>query len=405
MNEESGPMAPFLRAHARVSKAYSKLRGAARRAVGYPVVHNVNKAKRADREKRALLVYLVRPFQLPDGDERFRTHQNLSQCKQIAAVLGEFGYRVDAADVGDRKFRPSGPYDLVISHRVDLDTASVPDAVCVYLATGMSHIAHNRSVRKRYEELYQRRHCRLKEHRLHSEVMPFLDRAVAIAGFGNEHTAGTWSGIFQGPIYMFNNYGFPETRFVEGRRATAARGNFLFFASQDQVGKGLDLLLEVFPRHPEWNLYVCSDFEDEAEFCRCYRKELFETPQVHPVGRIRVGSDEFHDLAERCAFVILPSCSEGSAGSVVQCMFTGLIPVVSKEAGIDAGRFGVTLASNSVAEVEKTLLELTEQSAEWLRDRSLTTRQISEAEYSETAFVGRWRAILTDILGMGRLSL
>ena len=86
--------------------------------------------------------------------------------------------------------------------------------------------------------------------------------------FGNEFATGTWREVFGGPIYSFNNYGFNGPEFpLDSKDFSAARRNFLFFASKSQVQKGLDLLLEIFPRHPDLHLYVCSEFEKEGDFC------------------------------------------------------------------------------------------------------------------------------------------
>jgi len=384
---------------AALKNTYRKMRAAARRTIGYPVIYNVNKVNDEYGSKRALLIYLVKPFLIKDDDPRFLDHQNLRQCKQIADVLGEFDYIVDVADVEDKKFRPSKHYDLVISHRVDLQPDIFPNAVKVYLSTGMNHIVHNRNVRKRYQALYQRRGCRLKIRRLHTENMPFVLGANAIAGFGNELTMNTWKETFGGPTYYFNNYGFQVAQFVLGTRDySIARKNFLFFASQDQVAKGLGLLIEVFPRCPGIDLYICSDFEYEKDFCNCYRRELWRTSNIHAIGWIRINSAEFDELIQRCAYVILPTCSDASAGSVVQCMYAGLIPIVTKEAGIDTEDFGITLADDSLEEIEKTILELADLPEEWHREHSIRTRQAAEERFSEKAFVNKWREILGDIL-------
>ncbi len=129
--------------------------------------------------------------------------------------------------------------------------------------------------------------------------------------------------VFGGPIYPFNNYSFRETSPVDWKNYSHARYNFLFFASRSQMQKGLDLLLEVFAKLPHLHLFVCSKFGGEPDFCACYRKELFETLNVHPVGWIPVNGPEYQQLVERCGFVIHPTCSEGQAGSVVQCMHSG----------------------------------------------------------------------------------
>jgi hypothetical protein len=336
----------------KLSNNYSKLRALIRRLIGHPIICNANKVNEKDYNKRALLVYLVKPFQLKDDDPRFLNHQNLKQCRQIASVLGEFRYVVDVVDVRDESFKLSKYYDLIISHKINLKSNESnfnKKPIKIYLSTGLNHVVHNRNIQKRYKRLLQRRKCNLKFRQIHQENMPYVYRADVIVGFGNDFTMNTWREIFKKTTYSFNNYGFQTTRFLlDSKNFSTARKNFLFFASGTQICKGLDLLLEIFPRHPNLNLYICSNFENEKDFCKCYHSELYETANIHPIGRIRVNSNKFYDLIQKCAYVILPSCSDASTGSVVQCMYAGLIPVVTKEVGIDTGDFGITFAKDKI---------------------------------------------------------
>jgi glycosyltransferase involved in cell wall biosynthesis len=166
--------------------------------------------------------------------------------------------------------------------------------------------------------------------------------------------------------------------------------------------KGLDLLLEIFPKHPELHLYICSEYEKEEDFCACYHKELYETPNIHPIGWVAVNGPEYYELVKKCAFVIHPTCSEGQPGSVVQCMHSGLIPLVTREAGIDTEDFGITFTDDSLEEIERVILEVSEKPESWHRERSIRTRRVSEEKYSEDAFMNRWRDILTEILNGAR---
>jgi glycosyltransferase involved in cell wall biosynthesis len=368
----------------------------------YLPVFNVNHADEANHRKRALLIYLVKPFALEETDPRLLTHQNSRQCKQIAALLGEFGYVVDSIDIRDKKFIPTRHYDLVVSNRVDLgamDSHFQKDTVKIYLASVTNHQVHNGRLRSRHERLLKRRGCSVRMRRVYSEAMPYVSKADAIAAFGNDEIVATWREAFDGSIYPFNNYGFKETRFIFDEKDFAvARYSFLFFASGSQVQKGLDLLLEIFPKLPDLHLYVCSQFEKENDFCACYRKELYETANIHAIGWVHVNSPEFQELVRRCAYVIHPSCSEGQPGSVVQCMYGGLIPVVSKQTGIDTENFGVTFADDSLEEIERVIREVSQLPEEWHKERSIKTAKVAEAKYSEDVFVNRWRQILSEIL-------
>jgi len=369
---------------------------------GYPFVRNVNRADERALAKRALLVYLVKPFLVKDGDPVFLWHQNLKQCKQIAAILGEFGYAVDAADSRDGRFRPGRKYDLIISHRLQLsygERLPDPEAKKIYLATGMNHKVHNQNILRRYRNLFQRRGCKLTVRQMNDDRMPFLSSADALVGFGNDFTINSWRDVFPGPRYSLNNYGFQGTIVHSNpKEFSNARKNFLFFASGSQVGKGLDLLLEIFPKHPDLHLHVCSHYEKERDFRRCYHRELFRQPNIHPVGFVGINSRKFSDVARKCAFLIYPSCAEGQSGAVVQGMHSGLIPLATREAGIDMEDFGILLPGDSLEEIEKTALAAARMPVEECRRRSARTRDVALVKYGEAQFAKRWRQIIADIL-------
>ena len=370
--------------------------------IGFPILYNVNVVNEPNYNKRALLIYLIPPFLMKDDDPRFFSHQNLRQCRQIAGILDEFGYVVDAIDRSSFDLLKRRDYDLIICDRADfkgIDDSFREEAKKIFLATSENYRIHNRNARRRHQLLSKRRKCEIKLRRKYPEQFPYIAKSNAIIGFGNDLIMNTWREVFGGLIYPFNNYGFRETEFRLGAKDFAmARKNFLFFASRSQVQKGLDLLLEIFPRHPDLHLYVCSEFKNEDDFCACYHKELYETPNVHPVGWVKVNSLEFSELIQACGYVIHPTCSEGQPGSVVQCMYCGVVPLVTKEAGIDTEDFGVTFSDDSLAEIERVILEVSGLPEGWLRERSLRTRRVAEEKYSEGAFINRWRGILTEIL-------
>jgi glycosyltransferase involved in cell wall biosynthesis len=368
-----------------------------------PPVFNVNGAPEGALPKRALLAYLARAFHFSEDDPAFLRHQNVRQCRQIAQVLGELGYEVDAVDRRDEGFVPDRGYDLVIGERLDwkgMDRHFRPDTRSIFLASTMSHATHNRNLRRRHEQLARRRRCSVPPQRIYREVMPAVRSADAIAGFGNQFILETWREVFDGPLYPFSNYGFQDAAIdLEGKDFAEARRHFVYFASRTQVQKGLDLLLEVFPRLPDLHLWACGPFEREEEFCACYRRELYETPNIHPVGWVGVAEPQFAELVRRCAYVIHPTCSEGQPGSVVHCMHQGLIPLVTPEAGIDTQDFGITLPSDDLDALERLIAEVAARPESWHEEHSRRTRAAAARDYGEDTFLARWREIILAVEG------
>ena len=314
----------------------------------------------------------------------------------MAFALGEAGYVVDVADVrAPRIPGSSGSYDLILTHHPSLALIQdhlTADTTVVYLASGMHHSEHNRLVNARRVALEKRRQCRIPPFAVNDETISVLPRADAITGFGNKSTMGTWASVFSGPIFPFNNSGFAWIRQAEEIARDYAR-HFLFFGSVDQVRKGLDLLLETFPGHPDLHLHVAGYYEREPGFCECYERELYRTPNVHLYGEIEIGSTQWMSLIKQCAFVILPSCSEGQAGSVIQAMYAGLIPVVTPATGIDVSDCGFVLEGEPPDTLERDLLRLAALPDETLREHRQLTLQVAHSKYSEAAFEARWREI------------
>ena len=378
-----------------IMKLYNEFKNTIHKMKINSVISNVNRVDESEYTKRALLIYIVRPFFERGASSG---HQNRRQSKQIVNLLDQSSYVVDVVDIKNRTFRPDKAYDLVICNRV-IDTPLNNDAIRIYLATTLHHKTHNENLRIRHERLYKRRGCRLQLRRAYPESMPYVRKSDAIVGFGNEFIMNSWRGAFNVPVYPFNNYGFKETEFFfDSKDFNTARKNFLFFASKSQMQKGLDLLLEIFPKHPHLHLYICSGYKREHDFCACYHKELHDTSNIHPIGYVKVNGHEYTELVRKCAYVIAPSCSEGQSGSVVQCMYSGLIPLVTKEVGIDTEEFGITFADDSLEEIERVIAEVSEKPESWHREHSIRTRKISEKKYSEDAFMDRWRYMLAEIL-------
>ena len=161
--------------------------------------------------------------------------------------------------------------------------------------------------------------------------------------------------------------------------------------------KGLDLLLEVFPAQKDLHLFVCGGYRREKDFCKLYAEELFSTPNIHPMDFIFVDSPAFQKISKQCAFVIHPACSEGHAGSVIQCMHAGLIPIVSRETGIDVERIGYLLQDDSLETLRDAILSVSFLSPEVLERQSLRVVETAKREYTEETFVRRWKEMLVDV--------
>jgi glycosyltransferase involved in cell wall biosynthesis len=350
--------------------------------------------------RRALLLYLNEWWNPLDYLRKKSSHQNLHQARDLASILQQRGYACDVVHYKNRQFQVTTPYDLIISHRLDDGFLRCPKpegARYLALTTTQAPQVHNTISRQREQQVCARRGGTLSKTRDVVQDLSFLRHADAIAAFGDESVAEGWRHCFSGPIRTFHNWPFEIPR-PAGKDWVKAKTGFLFLASGSQVHKGLDLVLEAAQRLPQARVYVCSYFKDEEDFCALYHRELFESPNVVPIGRINLQSALFQRLLADTAFALLPSASEGSPGSIIQCADGGLIPVVSRFCGSrwPESRIIEELTVEAVTHAMEECLAL---SINEIQEISGAVQQRVERECSRAAFHRRWEEILDEIAG------
>ncbi len=77
----------------------------------------------------------------------------------------------------------------------------------------------------------------------------------------------------------------------------------------------------------------------------------------------------------------------------------GLVPLVTREAGIDTADFGITFADNSIEEIERVICDVATAPPEWHAQRAARTREAAVNEYSQRSFKARWREIVVEAVG------
>ena len=97
-------------------------------------------------------------------------------------------------------------------------------------------------------------------------------------------------------------------------------------------------------------------------------------------------SRQFYQVMRNCNFCILPSSSEGQSQSVIECMNQGLIPVVSRAAGLDQDDYVVMLEPCTIRQIRDTVQRLSAWSPEKCRDLSLKARAAAQRDFSEGQF-------------------
>lgn len=345
--------------------------------------HKIDNIFKTDFSKNCLLAYIINPF--VNGVSY--THQNSWQVIEIAKAISKFGYNIDVCDYNYNKKDFNKKYDLLIDlHPRDnavYNKFLKHDCIKVAYLTGSNTAFSNIAEQKRINDVYRRRNIKLIPRRQATLISKRIESYDAAFFIGNEYNLKTYSEFKMPPVYFIKNTGYDFNFCNEKRKAN----NFLFLGSDGQVHKGLDLLLEIFcEKCKNCNLYVCSSFENESDFCEAYKKELYNTSNIYPIGFVDIRSDKFKEIAEKCAYMIMPSCSEGIAGSVLTAMSAGIIPIVSRECGFEDDEV-IHLKDCSKECIEKSIKFYASKNFEWVENYSKKVVEIVRIRYSQECFI------------------
>ena len=350
-----------------------------------------------NKNKRALVSYLVRPLLQPPQKIRF---SNDGIALNIARALNELGYIIDIVNWNDLNFIPEKKYDLFIGHG-GKNFESIykhlnEDVKVIYFSTGCYWKFHNNQEEQRFNDLKLRRGVTLPYDRYIKEPEEFANSvADGIICLGNSHVCETYSKF--PVVHHLNNASYFDDYYDKVTKDFEKnRKNFLFFSGSGNVHKGLDLVLEAFSKSDK-NLYICTSID--TEFRKVYKHELEDCPNIHYVGFIQMRTEKFYEIMDCCNYVIYPSCSEGSPGSVIDCLQYGLIPIVSKESNIDVQNHGVLLKECSIEEITKVINDVSNKPIDWIREKSLLARNAAITEYSEETFLNDLKNHIEYITG------
>jgi glycosyltransferase involved in cell wall biosynthesis len=362
-----------------------------------PVARIESYASRKGSSKRALLSYLVQPVidELNDGvTEKF---SNDGIARAWPKALNELGYEVDIINWDDTNFIIEKPYDLVISHGAinfkHLAKQLKGTEKYIYFSTGSYWQYHNEQEDKRLVEFRSRNNFSLPRDRyINNPEEDANSGATGIICLGNQTTADTYKKfkkVINLPIGCY-----PETRSIN-KDLEAGRKNFLFFSGAGNIHKGLDLLIEAFAKQPDYSLHISTFMDDK--FAKFYAKEL-KLPNIIVHNFVTLRSEKFYEICDACNYIIFPSCSEGSPGSVVECMQQGLIPIVSKTSHIDIEDTGIVLDDVSVTSLTEAIKLISGESLASLKKRSVAARRIVKENHSPAHFANSLTIALGEIL-------
>ncbi|KIM04247.1 MAG: hypothetical protein KN64_08645 [Sulfurovum sp. AS07-7] len=304
-------------------------------------------------DKNLLISYTVLPFLTNKN-----SHTNVQESRIIANIFKELEFNIDIIHYTNKKEIDYKKYDVIFGFGEPFENSFVQkDLKRIYYATG-AHVCHqNYAEIKRVEKVNNKYNANILPKRLvpwnWSLSTSLSDSLIVI---GNYWTKSTYEKYTTKPIYLLNATALiNENSQNIVRDIKKTKKNFLWFGSSGLVHKGLDLCLEYFSEHSELILHICGPMEDD--FKKVFGK-YFEKENIFYYGFTNVNSQKFIDIVSQCSFGILPTCSEGQATALLTSMGAGLIPIATKQSGIDIEKLGFLLNDLDLDSIDKIVQKI-----------------------------------------------
>ena len=348
---------------------------------------------------RALLSYRIEGFILEPDSPSLQRHTNFWQSVQMARTLTELGFIVDVIDYRNLEFHPRHDYSLFIDVRNNMERLAPylgPGCLKIFHIDTAHLLAHNANEAARLYALLQRRGVTIQSSRAQSPNRG-IETADCATGNVGEFSLSTFryagKPIYPLPAPVAHSFDWPEDRDWD-----ACRRRFIWFGTGGLVHKGLDLVLEAFAGLPDCHLTVCAPLETDPAFTSAYQRELYETPNIDPVGWVQIGGTDFKRIVTTCCAVVFPSCSEGLSTSTLECMHAGLIPVVSHQVGVPTEGIGFEISPCTVDQIRKLVRQVTEMPPDELKSMCYGAWEYARMNHTRARFSEVYREVITQIL-------
>lgn len=358
-------------------------------------VPNINMSS-VGKQNRVLLSYSPCTLQFSFNKNEL-VHSNAAEITELLHLLIKRDCCVDVIDcrcTNVELYINGREYDYIIGfgkpfevgHRLN------PKAKTVFILTeGLPSFVKKKSA-ERYD-YYKTRHGKIYKIGIERDARLFSDNYLKFSQF-IIRMADTKLGLSDCVEYTISPTGLINMGYKwRTKDFDNARFHFVWFGSSGAIHKGLDILIDVFSCIPKCHLHVFG----------LNNKELFLlkgcSSNIHNEGKVKVNTVQYVEkVIDKCAFVILPSCSEAMSTGVVTNMLHGIIPIVSKECQFPDFPFGIQLLDYKCEYILGIIEKIIKKNSLELEMMSKNTYSYARDNYTLEKYNNKMNKILDDII-------
>ncbi|MYM12649.1 glycosyltransferase [Muribaculum intestinale] len=295
----------------------------------YPYIQRSYTKKIKGSKHNMFISYLAAPFYHRNDIKYLNHHQNRGETLIIGDILCELGISHKFVRL-DKPLITYAGYDIVFGVEPNFIKAckANPNALKIYYATGAYCKYQNKAVRERTDQFNKSHNTSIPYYRLAAEH-DAIEIADAIIQIGTKHTIATYPKYIQNKIIPIRQtcHTYDTNDYIKNKLENVSYSDFVWMGSAGSILKGLDLVLDYFISHPGLNLHIFGNIDfDVWDY---YKQRVIQCKNIHFYGLCDLDSDTVRNVGLKCAYVILPSASEGCPGSVINMAKLGCIPIVT----------------------------------------------------------------------------
>lgn len=351
-------------------------------------------------DKKVLVSYIILPF--TSGVKT--THTNTLECFTACKIFDELGYNVDVIDYDSKSVSFAyEEYDLIYGFGTPIEESfNAGNSIKrVIYGTGCDTVYSNTASLARVKSFYEKYRilclssARLAELTWRRQII-FSDLVIAL---GNDFVKRTYQEQTNSKVESLNLFfrGGEKTDLLS-KKYSSAKNKFIWWGSAGAIHKGLDLLLEVFLKRKDIELYVCG-YKPEYPFHEYFMRVINENTNIHDVGFVMIDSAQYFQLLNECAATVYPSISEGGAPGIVQLACVGgIIPIVPKNIGLDVPFSDLTISEFNAEAVEKSIDTFLKYDSKYIEEESIRFRDSMIDLYSYERYAERLKRLLSEVL-------
>lgn len=298
-----------------------------------------------------LLAYSAKHFN-PEKENSAERNFSASSAATLARtlyhILREMGHVEYVDGLKPPKKLARKHYDLMVGIQgsiTPLSKLATFDKVVLF-AVNMHPRTRNRILQdfnQRYKVCSQKH---IDRNTVHFRQLDDIQRADAVFLVGNATVARSFlqNGKALSSIRRFNYASALPLRAADTLSPDSVP-RILYVSTEMCLRKGFDILSNMLTKFQD-TPYMCGIIGGSGDADYQYKlsnlqKQLGD--KIHLHGWVDSSSPEYRNLLQQYDFVLFPSLEEGQAGSVLDAMSQGLIPLITRETGIDFAPLGYFL--------------------------------------------------------------